>query len=82
MILKRQNFDDKGRLVTTWTPGVISASRNYDERWQSDVLWVYFGKESSLPSDMIVLEKDEGVYLCNDEGKTIEVLSRLQPQPR
>lgn len=82
MILKRQTYDDNGRLATTWAPGVTRVERVFDEDWESDVLRVSFGKDSAQPTGVIVLERGEGVYLCSDEGKTIEVLSRLQPPTR
>ena len=40
-----------------------------------------YGKEQAEPS-CIPLDRNCGVYLCNDEGKTIEVLRRLQPPTR
>jgi hypothetical protein len=82
MILKRQIYDDKGRITTTWASGITRAERAFDKDWESDVLRVSFGKDSGQQTGVIVLEKGEGVYLCNDEGKTIEVLSRPQPPTR
>ena len=76
MILKRVYFDENKHTVTHWTPYVTSAARFYDENWQADVVEMYF--KGDHPAERVNLHEGEGVYLCNDEGKTIEVLSRLQ----
>jgi len=80
MILKRQAYDDQHRLVTNWTSNIESASRHFDDDWQADVLEMHFPGDKT--SEKIVLEQGEGVYLCNDAGKTIEVLSRLSKPVR
>ena len=80
MILKRMYFDEKGRTVTSWTEGIVSASMYYSDDWKSYALSVAYRDEkcpANEPSP-IVLHEGEGVYLCNDSGKTVEVLSRLQ----
>lgn len=81
MILKRQEYDMHNRIVTTWTPNVQRVTRYFDDDWQSDVLHVYFDKESAEPG-VIVLDRNCGVYLTNDEGKTVEVIRRLQDPVR
>lgn len=81
MILKRQDLDEQKRIVTSWLPNVRYATLEWNEDFQGDVLYVYIGKELSEPTP-IVLHDNCGVYLCNDEGKTIEVLRRLQPITR
>ena len=80
MILKRQAYDEQHRLTTSWTPNIESASRYFDDDWRADVLELRFPGDKA--SEKIVLEKGEGVYLCNDAGKTIEVLSRLSKPVR
>ena len=81
MILKREYFDDRNRLVTTWTPNVISVTRYFNDDWQSEALQVYFGKDNTDPG-VIPLDGNCGVYLTNDEGKTVEVIRRLQNPER
>ena len=81
MIVKRQEYDGANRIVTSWTPNVRYAEMHWDDDWKSDILKVYYGKEQAEPS-CIPLDRNCGVYLCNDEGKTIEVLRRLQPPTR
>jgi len=75
MILKRQSYDAQHRLVTNWSPGVTFASRLYDDDWQSDVIELRYADPPT--TERVLLDRGEGVYLCNDEGRTIEVLSRL-----
>lgn len=77
MILKRQGRDESGRMITHWTPGIESALRCYDENWQTDVIETRFA--DGHPPERVLLNRGEGVYLCSDEGRTIEVLSRLTP---
>jgi hypothetical protein len=74
MILKRVSYDDNHRLVTRWTPEITGAARLYDENWNDEVIEVYFKDQ---PLERVVIHEGDGVYLCNDEGRTIEVLSRL-----
>jgi len=81
MIVKRQEYDGSNRIVTSWTPNVRYAEAHWDDEWECEVLKVYHGKEQTEPSN-ILLRSNCGVYLCNDEGKTIEVLRRLQPITR
>ena len=80
MILKRMYYDPAENIphphvVTDWTEGVIGASLAYDENWQSSVLTLRFKGEKE-PVNLVVHE-GEGLYLCNDEGRTVEVISRL-----
>ena len=83
MIVKRQSYDEHARLETRWTPNVTSAEVVWDDEWQSDVLRVHIAAENPNPCDeLVVLDRGEGVYLCNDEGKTVEVLSRLRHPDR
>lgn len=82
MIVKRQEYDENYRLVTTWAPNVVAARVEFDDRWKSDVLHVYYGKDATLTDEVIVLDRNCGMYLCNDEGKTIEVIRRLQHPTR
>lgn len=77
MILKRQGRDTDGKIVTHWTAGIESALRCYDENWQQDVIETRFA-DGHAP-ERVLLGRGEGVYLCSDEGRTIEVLSRLAP---
>ena len=77
MLLKRQEYDDKGRTVTSWAPNIRYAELHWDDDFEAQVLKVYHGKEQAEPS-CIVLHDNCGVYLCNDDGKTIEVLRRLR----
>jgi hypothetical protein len=80
MILKRETYDSKHRLETRWVPEIDSAVRYFDDDWQTDVIEMSF--KSNRPAERVILRGDEGVYLCNDEGKTIEVLSRLRDPAR
>ena len=85
MILKRQSYDDKHRLETRWVPNVESAEVVWSDEWESEVLRIHIACENPNPCDeleLIVLDRGEGVYLCNDEGKTVEVISRLQHPDR
>ena len=77
MILKQMYLDDgtPARVRTRWTAGVIGAELGYDEDWQGMVLTVRF-KGDKEPLRLLVRDGD-GLFLCGDEGKTIEVLSRL-----
>ena len=75
MILKQMHYDDKNKIVTYWTEGIASASMTYDEHWQANVLTMRFKGEKD-PENLVIHDGD-GVYLCNDEGRTVEVLSRL-----
>ena len=79
MILKRMGYDDTGRTVTYWTPNVESAVRLWDEAWQCYVIETHF-KGGPIQGERVLLDGKEGVYLCNDEGKTIEVLCRPAQQ--
>lgn len=79
MILKWEQYDEKNRLITKWLPNVVSATRQYSDDWQSDVLDVHFAKDEATEPGFIVLDgRNQGVYLCNDDGKTVDVLRRLQ----
>ena len=84
MILKRQEYDEDNRLVTTWTAGIAAAERSWSDDWQSDVLLVRFEKDSPAHElGPIVLDgRNQGVYLCNDDGKTIDLIRRLRPVVR
>ena len=81
MILKTQNYDEQRRIVTSWLPNVRYAVKEWSEEFETDVLKVFIGKDQTEPNH-IVLHDNCGVYLCNDEGKTIEVLSRLRDPAR
>ena len=76
MLLKRQSYDNDHRMVTVWAANVSSAIRRYDEHWQADVIDLRFG--DGHPNESVLLNRGEGVYLCSDSGRTIEVLSRLK----
>lgn len=80
MILKRMTVDDKNRIVTHWAPDVESATRLYDEEWQCEAVELHF--RDGHPKERVLLHDGEGVYLCNDEGRTVEVLSRLRDPAR
>jgi len=75
MILKQMNYDPNNHIVTRWTPDIAGAARFYDDDWKSDVIEVRL--RGDHPAERVVLRPGEGVYLCNDEGRTVEVLSRL-----
>lgn len=77
MILKQQEYDGFNHIVTSWTPNISYAELVWDDSFKSDVLRVFKAKEQTEPS-CIILDRNCGVYLCNDEGKTIEVLHRIQ----
>jgi len=81
MILKRQEYDEQNRITTSWLPGVRYATLEWSDEFENDVLKVYVGKELTEPTP-IVLRDNCGVYLCNDDGKTVEVLRRLRPVVR
>ena len=80
MILKRMHYDAKGRLTTRWTPEITGAARFYDEDWKADVVEMTF--KGDHPTERVVIHPGEGLYLCNDEGRTVEVLSRLQTREK
>ena len=84
MILKHMYYDPEEKevphVVTDWTEGVVGARMSFDENWQAPILSLRFKGEKE-PINFIVREGD-GMFLCNDEGKTIEVLSRLHTPVR
>ena len=77
MILKHMFYtpEDPIHVQTEWTEGVTGANLFYDENWQAPVLSLRFKGEKDAIN--LIVKDGEGLYLCNDEGKTIEVLSRL-----
>lgn len=75
MILKIETFDDQHRIETLWTPEIKTARRYHDDDMQSDALKLTFA-DGTPPETHLISGKD-GMYLCNDEGKTLEVISRL-----
>ena len=79
MILKRVSYDESGRPIADWTEGVSSAVLRYSDDYGTNVLVVTFkdAKRREIEPGLIVLREGDGAYLLNDEGKTIEVLSRL-----
>ena len=83
MILKHMYYDPKEEIphvVTEWTEGVVSASMAFDENWQAPVLSLRFKGEKDVIN--LIVKEGDGLFLCNDEGKTIEVLSRLHTPVR
>lgn len=78
MILKHMYYDPEAKsdhVITHWVEGVTGASLAYDENWQAPVLSLRFKGEKDPES--VIVREGEGLYLCNDEGKTVEVISRL-----
>ena len=75
MILKIEAYDDQHRVETLWTPGINTVRRYHDDNLQSDALRLTF-TDGTPPETHLISGKD-GMYLCNDEGKTLEVISRL-----
>ena len=78
MILKHMCYDPEAatnHVVTEWTEGVIGATLAYDENWQAPVLSLKFKGEKDVIN--LIVKEGDGLYLCNDEGKTVEVISRL-----
>ena len=74
MILKIESHDSQHRLETKWVPGITGANRCFDDNLGKEMLSVTFanGTVENRP-----INPGEGMYLCNDDGKTLEVLSRL-----
>lgn len=80
MILKHMFYDQElyknpAPPITEWTEGVVSAVLAYDEGWMANVLSLRFKGEKDTIN--LVVKEGDGLYLCNDEGKTVEVISRL-----
>lgn len=74
MILKIESIGEGNRLETVWIPGIAQVRRRYDTDWQSEAVVLTFADGS--PDETRPIRDGEGMYLCNDTGGTIEVLSR------
>lgn len=76
MIAKIESYDAQRRLVTRWTPGVTSAKRYFDDDFQAEAVELKFAGDAS--SEILTITGKDGIYLCNDDGKTIDIISRLK----
>ena len=74
MILKIETIGEGNRLETVWIPGIAQVRRRYDTDWQREVLDLTFADGS--PAETQAIADGAGMYLCNDNGGTIEVLAR------
>lgn len=72
MILKVVSFD-KDTAITTWEDGVLYARCYYDPDAGDNVL-EYFKQDGSIP----LIVGDKRIYLCNDNGQTIEKIVGLK----
>ena len=77
MILKIEAYDSQYRIETNWIPDIGSVRRFYSDELQSDALRIRFTSDS-IPPEIHRITGADGIYLCNDEGKTVEVISRLK----
>lgn len=73
MILKIESIGNKGRLETVWIPNISAARKRYDDPLQAEVIEL---THSDGTVEVIRIVDGDGMYLCNDTGGTIEVLSR------
>ena len=60
-------------VVTYWEDGVLSARCYYDEKVGDNVL-EYFKQDGSTP----LIVGGNRIYLCNDNGQTIEKITGLK----
>lgn len=74
MILKTEAMDAQNRVVRRWVQGVTKAEQYFDDTLQTECVRLSF---SDGVSERVPLRGGDGVYLCNDNGDTLEVLSRL-----
>ena len=72
MILKVVSFDED-TAITTWEDGVLFAKCYYDPDVGDNVL-EYFKQDGSIP----LIVGDKRIYLCNDNGQTIEKITGLK----
>lgn len=68
--IKQEGVKTPGRQGWIWYDNVLIASCNYEPQYGGKVITIYLKNQV----DPTCIPLREVAYLCNDEGKTIEVL--------